>query len=143
TVVTPDGFKEAYAQYVEAGWGAVPFEPEFGGGGFPWTIAVALQELLTSANMAFSMAPLLTQGAIDMLSHHGSEEQKLAYLPKMITGEWAGTMNLTEPDAGSDVGALRTKAEPQADGTYRISGTKIFTSFGEQDLTENIIHLVL
>jgi alkylation response protein AidB-like acyl-CoA dehydrogenase len=143
SVVTPDGFKEAYAQYVDAGWGAVPFDPEYGGGGFPWTIGVALQELLTSANMAFSMAPLLTQGAIDMLQHHGSDEQKQRFLPKMITGEWTGTMNLTEPDAGSDVGALRTRAERQADGSYRISGTKIFISFGEHDLADNIIHLVL
>ena len=143
SVVTPDGFKEAYAQYVDAGWGAVAFDPEYGGGGFPWTIGVALQELLTSANMAFSMAPLLTQGAIDMLQHHGSDEQKQQFLPKMITGEWTGTMNLTEPDAGSDVGALRTKAEPNGDGTYRITGTKIFISFGEHDLAENIIHLVL
>jgi alkylation response protein AidB-like acyl-CoA dehydrogenase len=143
SVVTPDGFKEAYAQYVEAGWGAVPFEPEYGGGGFPWLVGVALQELLTSANMAFSMAPLLTQGAIDMLSHHASDDLKNRYLPKMITGEWTGTMNLTEPDAGSDVGALRTKAEPKGDGTYAISGTKIFISFGEHDLAENIVHLVL
>jgi len=143
SVVTPDGFKEAYAQYVAAGWGAVAFDPEYGGGGFPWTIGVALQELLTSANMAFSMAPLLTQGAIDMLQHHGSDEQKHRFLPKMITGEWSGTMNLTEPEAGSDVGALRTKAEPAGDGTYRITGTKIFISFGEHDLAENIIHLVL
>jgi alkylation response protein AidB-like acyl-CoA dehydrogenase len=143
SVVTPDGFKEAYAQYVDAGWGAVAFDPEYGGGGFPWTIGVALQELLTSANMAFSMAPLLTQGAIDMLQHHGSDEQKQQFLPKMITGEWTGTMNLTEPDAGSDVGALRTKAESNGDGTYRITGTKIFISFGEHDLAENIIHLVL
>ncbi|HUS62640.1 MAG TPA: acyl-CoA dehydrogenase family protein, partial [Acidimicrobiales bacterium] len=142
-VVTPEGFKEAYARYVDAGWGAVPFDPEYGGGGFPWLIAVGLQELLTSANMAFSMAPLLTQGAIDMLSHHGSTEQKQTYLPKMLTGEWTGTMNLTEPDAGSDVGALRTKAEPADDGTWRITGTKIFISFGEHDMAENIIHLVL
>ncbi|HUS62021.1 MAG TPA: acyl-CoA dehydrogenase family protein, partial [Acidimicrobiales bacterium] len=143
SVVTPEGFKEAYAQYVDAGWGAVPFDPEYGGGGFPWTIGVALQELLTSANMAFSMAPLLTQGAIDMLQHHGNEEYKQRFLPKMITGEWTGTMNLTEPDAGSDVGALRTKATPNGDGTYGITGTKIFISFGEHDLAENIIHLVL
>ncbi|MCU1487336.1 MAG: acyl-CoA dehydrogenase [Actinomycetia bacterium] len=143
SVVTPDGFKEAYAAYVDAGWGAVPFDPEYGGGGFPWLVAVALQELLTSANMAFSMAPLLTQGAIDMLSHHASDDMKAAYLPKMITGEWTGTMNLTEPDAGSDVGALRTKAVPNGDGTYRITGTKIFISFGEHDLTDNIVHLVL
>jgi alkylation response protein AidB-like acyl-CoA dehydrogenase len=143
TVVTPDGFREAYAQYVDAGWGAVPFDPEYGGGGFPWLVAVALQELLTSANMAFSLAPLLTQGAIDMLSHHASTEMKARYLPKMITGEWTGTMNLTEPEAGSDVGALRTKAIPAPDGSWRISGQKIFITYGEQDMTDNIVHLVL
>jgi alkylation response protein AidB-like acyl-CoA dehydrogenase len=142
-VTTPTGFKEAYAQYVAAGWGAVPFDPEFGGGGFPWVVGIALQELLTSANMAFSMAPLLTQGAIDMLSHHSHPDQAREYLPKMVTGEWSGTMNLTESDAGSDVGALRTKAEPVGDGTYRISGTKIFISFGEHDMADNIVHLVL
>ena len=143
TVTTPGGFIEAYASYVEAGWGAVPFDPGFGGGGFPWLVGLALQEILSSANLAFSMAPLLTQGSIDLLSAHGDDAQKLQYLPRMITGEWTGTMNLTEPEAGSDVGAVRTKAVPQDDGTYRITGTKIFISFGEHDLTENIIHLVL
>jgi alkylation response protein AidB-like acyl-CoA dehydrogenase len=143
TVTTPDGFREAYQAYVDAGWGGVAFPPEYGGGGFPWTVGIALQELLTSANMAFSMCPLLNQGAIDMLLHHASEEQREVYLPKMITGEWTGTMNLTEPQAGSDVGALTTKAVPQDDGTYRITGTKIFISFGEHDMSENIIHLVL
>jgi alkylation response protein AidB-like acyl-CoA dehydrogenase len=142
-VTTPDGFKEAYAQYVDAGWGAVPFDPEYGGGGFPWVVGIALQELLTTASMAFSMGPLLTQGAIDMLQHHSSAEQKATYLPKMLTGEWTGSMNLTEPQAGSDVGALITKAVPADDGTYRISGQKIFISFGEHDLAENIVHLVL
>ncbi len=142
-VTTPDGFKEAYAQYVASGWGAVPFDPEYGGGGFPWVVGVALQELMTTASMAFSMGPLLTQGAIDMLQHHSAPEQKAVYLPKMITGEWTGTMNLTEPQAGSDVGALITKAVPGDDGTYRISGQKIFISFGEHDLAENIVHLVL
>jgi alkylation response protein AidB-like acyl-CoA dehydrogenase len=121
----------------------VPFPAEYGGGGFPWLVGVAMQEILTSANMAFSMCPLLNQGAIDMLLHHASEEHKETYLPKMITGEWTGTMNLTEPHAGSDVGALTTKAVPQADGTYRITGTKIFISFGEHDMSDNIIHLVL
>ena len=143
TVVTPDGFKAAYAQYVESGWGSVPFDAGFGGGGFPWTVGVVMQELLNSGNMAFAMAPLLTQGALDMLFAHGSEEQKQVYLPKMISGEWTGTMNLTEPDAGSDVGAVRTRAVPADDGTYRISGTKIYITFGEHDLTDNIIHLVL
>ncbi|CAN5627290.1 acyl-CoA dehydrogenase [soil metagenome] len=143
TVTTPDGFKEAYAQYVAAGWGAVPFEPGYGGGGFPWLVGIVLQEMLNSANMAFAMAPLLTQGALDLLSTHGDEAQKEIFLAKMITGEWAGSMNLTEPDAGSDVGALRTRAVRQDDGTYRITGTKIFISFGEHDLSENIVHLVL
>ena len=117
--------------------------PTYGGGGFPWLVGIAMQEILTSANMAFSMCPLLNQGAVDMLLHHASEEHRETYLPKMVTGEWTGTMNLTEPQAGSDVGALTTKAVPQDDGTYRITGTKIFISFGEHDMSENIIHLVL
>lgn len=143
TVTTPEGFVAAYKAYVDAGWGAVSFPPEYGGGGFPWLMSIAMQEILTSANMAFSMCPLLNQGAIDMLLHHASEEHRETYLPKMVTGEWTGTMNLTEPHAGSDVGALTTKAAPQADGTYRITGTKIFISYGEHDMSENIIHLVL
>ena len=116
-VTTPPGFSEAYRQYVDAGWGAVPFSPEYGGGGFPWLVTVVMQEMLASANMAFSLCPLLTQGAIDMLPHHGSAEQQATYLEKMVTGEWTGTMNLTEPEAGSDVGALRTRAVPADDGT--------------------------
>jgi alkylation response protein AidB-like acyl-CoA dehydrogenase len=143
TIKTPDGFAEAYQAYVEGGWGAVPFEPAYGGGGFPWVVGTVMQEFISSANMAFSMCPLLTQGAIDMLRHHGSEEQREVYLPRMVTGEWTGTMNLTEPEAGSDVGALRTKAVPVDDGTWRITGTKIFISFGEHDMADNIIHLVL
>jgi alkylation response protein AidB-like acyl-CoA dehydrogenase len=143
SVTTAPGFADAYQQYVAAGWGAVPFETGFGGGGFPWVVGIALQEILTASNMAFSMCPLLTQGAIDAILHHGSESQKMTYLPRMITGEWSGTMNLTEPDAGSDVGAVRTKAARNPDGTYRISGTKIYISFGEHDMAENIVHLVL
>ena len=143
TVTTPDGFTEAYKAYVDAGWNGVAFPAEYGGGGFPWLVGVAMQEMLTSANMAFSMCPLLNHGAVDMLLHHASEEHRETFLPKMITGEWTGTMNLTEPQAGSDVGALTTKAVPQDDGTYRITGTKIFISFGEHDMSENIIHLVL
>ena len=143
SVTTAPGFVEAYRAYVEAGWGAVPFEPGFGGGGFPWMVGIAIQEIMTAANMAFSMCPLLTQGAIDAIAHHGSEEQKMTYLPKMVTGEWSGTMNLTEPDAGSDVGAVRTRAARNPDGSYRITGTKIYISFGEHDMAENIIHLVL
>jgi alkylation response protein AidB-like acyl-CoA dehydrogenase len=142
-VTTPPGFKEAYRQYVEAGWGAVPFPGEFGGGGFPWLVAVVMQELMNSASMAFALCPLLTQGAIDMLEQHGSPAQQATYLEKMVTGEWAGTMNLTEPQAGSDLGAVRAKAVPADDGTWRISGQKIFITFGEHDLSGNIIHLVL
>jgi len=143
SVTTAPGFADAYQHYVAAGWGAVPFETGFGGGGFPWVVGIALQEILTASNMAFSMCPLLTQGAIDAILHHGDDAQKMTYLPKMITGEWSGTMNLTEPDAGSDVGAVRTKAERNADGSYRISGTKIYISFGEHDMADNIVHLVL
>jgi len=142
-VTTPPGFREAYRQYVEAGWGAVSFPPEFGGGGFPWLVTVVMQEMMTSASMAFSLCPLLTQGAIEMLTQHGSPGQQATYLEKMVSGEWTGTMNLTEPQAGSDLGAVRAKAAPADDGTWRITGQKIFITFGEHDLAGNIIHLVL
>src|SRR5487761_1543101 len=142
-VTTPPGFKEAYRQYADAGWGAVPFLPEFGGGGFPWLVTVVMQEMVASANLAFSLCPLLTQGAIDMLTQHGSPRQQATYLEKMVSGEWAGTMNLTEPEAGSDLGAVRTKAVPAGDGTWRIAGQKAFITFGEHNLAGNIIHLVL
>ena len=144
-VRTAPGWVDAYRRYVEAGWGSVPFEPAHGGGGFPWLVAIAMQELLTSANMSFSLCPLLTQGAIDMLTVHGNEEQQERYLRPMIAGRWTGTMNLTEPQAGSDVGALRTRAvpSPDGDGSWRITGQKIFITYGEHDLTENIVHLVL
>jgi len=142
-VKTPPGFKEAYQQYVEAGWGSVPFPAEFGGGGFPWLVAVVMQEMMNSASMGFSLLPLLTQGAIDMLVLHGSPAQQAIYAEKMVTGEWAGTMNLTEPEAGSDLGAVRAKAVPADDGTWRITGQKTFITYGEHDLTDNIIHLVL
>jgi len=142
-VTTPPGFADAYRRYVEAGWGSVPFAPEHGGGGFPWLVAVAMQEMLGSANLAFSLCPLLTQGAIDLLSEHGSEEQHERYLRPLISGVWSATMNLTEPEAGSDVGALRTRAVPAADGSWRISGTKTFITYGEHDMTANIVHLVL
>jgi len=143
TVRTPDGFPAAYRQYVDAGWGGVPFDPAYGGGGFPWLVGTVMQELITSSNVAFSMAPMLTQGAIDMLAQHSDEAQREVYLAKMVSGEWTGTMNLTEPEAGSDVGAVRTKAVKQDDGTYKITGTKIFISYGEHDLADNVIHLVL
>jgi 3-(methylsulfanyl)propanoyl-CoA dehydrogenase len=142
-VTTPPGFKEAYRQYVQAGWGSVPFPAEFGGGGFPWLVAVVMQEMLASASMGFSLLPLLTQGAIDMLTQHGSPAQQAMYAEKMVTGEWAGTMNLTEPQAGSDLGAVRAKAVPAGDGTWRITGQKTFITYGEHDLAGNIIHLVL
>lgn len=143
TVTTPPGFVDAYRQYVEAGWGAVAASPEYDGGGFPFLVGVVFEELMSTANLSFSMCPLLSQGASRLLEAHGSDTLKAIYMPKMISGEWAGTMCLTEPDAGSDLGAIRTKAEPQADGTYRITGTKIFITFGEHDLTEQIVHLVL
>ncbi|EFO34290.1 acyl-CoA dehydrogenase domain-containing protein [Roseibium sp. TrichSKD4] len=143
SVTTPKGYKEAYAAYSEAGWGTVSADPEFGGQGMPHTIATLLNEYLSSANMAFSMYPGLTAGAIAALTQHGSQEQKEKYLPNMISGTWTGTMNLTEPHCGTDLGLIRTKAIPNGDGSYKISGTKIFISAGDHDLSENIIHLVL
>ncbi|MFA9430066.1 acyl-CoA dehydrogenase [Egicoccus sp. AB-alg2] len=143
TVKLPASFERVYRQYVEAGWGTLQHPVEFGGGGFPLLVANAVKEAITSANMAFSLGPLLTTGAVYLLSHHGSEEQQQTFLPKMVTGEWAGTMNLTEPQAGSDVGAVTTRAIPQDDGSYRITGQKIYITYGEHELTENIIHLVL
>ena len=143
TVSVPPGFAEAYAAYVAAGWGAVAFDPGYGGGGFPWLVNIAIQEIMNSTNMALAMAPLLTQGAIDAILHHGDEVQRMTWLPRMVSGEWTGTMNLTEPDAGSDVGAVRTRAVRRDDGTYLITGTKIYITFGEHDMADNIVHLVL
>jgi len=143
TVITSPGFKEAYQQYVESGWGAVPLPEQYGGGDFPRIVGLVIHELLNSANMAFALAPLLGQGAIGALLAYGSEELKDQYLPNMVSGEWAATMNLTEPHAGTDVGALTTRAVKQDDGTYAITGQKIFITFGDHDLTEQIIHLVL
>ncbi|MGP1351825.1 MAG: acyl-CoA dehydrogenase [Parasphingopyxis sp.] len=142
-VVMPDGFREAYQAYVEGGWGTIAAPADFGGQGMPFSMAAAILESLGSANMAFSLCPMLSVGAIEALTHHGSPEQQAAYLPKLSTGEWTGTMNLTEPQAGSDVGALKTKAEPAEDGSWRIKGQKIYITFGEHDLADNIIHLVL
>ncbi len=141
-VRTPSGMVEAYRSFVEGGWNALAFEPEHGGQGLPWTLALAVHEMWQAANMAFATCPLLTQGAVEMLQAHGTEAQKALYLPKLITGAWSATMNLSEPQAGSDVGALKTRAEP--DGAhYRITGQKIFITYGEHDLTENIVHMVL
>ncbi|HUP73399.1 MAG TPA: acyl-CoA dehydrogenase [Acidimicrobiales bacterium] len=143
TVTTPPGFKEAYRQWVDGGWAAAPFDPIYGGGGLPWAVAIAVSEMVTAANMAFSLCPMLSQGAIHMLGAHGSDEQKATYLPRLISGEWSGTMLLTEPQAGSDVGALTTRAVKQDDGTYRLFGQKIFITWGEQDFTDNIVHITL
>ena len=143
SVTTPTGFKDAFKQIVEGGWIGISAPAEFGGQGLPMVMTQIVNEFLCSANMAFAMYPGLTQGAIAALIAHGSAEQKAAYLPKMIAGEWTGTMNLTEPHCGTDLGLLRTKAAKQADGSYKITGTKIFISAGEHDLAANIIHLVL
>jgi len=143
TVTTPEGWQELYNQWQEAGWAALSAPEEFGGQELPHTIAQCVGEFWNSANMAFGLCPLLTQGATDAIAQHASQELKDTYLPKMVSGQWTGTMNLTEPQAGSDLAAIRTKAVPQDDGTYRITGTKIFITYGEHELTENIIHLVL
>jgi len=142
-VVTPKGFRDAYARFVDAGWNAIAAPAAFGGQGLPHTLGVAVQEMWQGANMAFGLCPLLTQGAIEALTAHGTDEHKRLYLPKLVSGAWTGTMNLTEPQAGSDVGALKARAEPAGDGTYRIFGTKIFITWGEHDCAENIVHLVL
>jgi len=143
SVTTAPGFKEAYEQFVEAGWGTLSAPEAYGGQGMPHVVSTAFQEYMISANMAFAMYPGLAHGAIAALVVKGSDEQKAKYLPRMVSGEWGGTMNLTEPQCGTDLGLIRTRAEPQADGSYAITGTKIFISAGEHDLTENIIHLVL
>ncbi len=141
-VRTSPGWPAAYKQYVEGGWNAPAFDPEIGGGGLPWAATTAFNELFGSACLSFSLGPLLTQGAIDLLEAHGTDEQKTKYLEKMVSGEWTGTMNLTEPQAGSDVGALRAKATRDGD-RFRIKGQKIYISYGDHDLTDNIVHMVL
>ena len=143
SVATPTGFREAYDAYVQAGWGALSIDPEYGGGGFPHLVGLAVEEMFTAACMSWSLCPLLTQGAINMLSAHGTEDQKALYLPPMASGTWTGTMNLTEPQAGSDLGAVAARAVSQPDGSYRLVGTKIFITYGEHDLADNIVHLVL
>src|SRR5271169_4093256 len=143
SVTTPTGFKDAYKKLTDGGWIGLSAPAEFGGQGLPAVLAQAINEFLCSANMAFGMYPGLTEGAIAALLAHGSAEQKALYLPKLVGGQWAGTMNLTEPQCGTDLGLVRTRAAPQPDGSYKITGTKIFISAGEHDLVENIIHLVL
>jgi len=142
-VKTPSGFREAYRQYVEAGWPALGCDPEFGGQGLPAFVNNALYEMLNSANQAWTMYPGLSHGAYECLHAHGTPEQKSVYLPKLVEGVWTGTMCLTEPHCGTDLGILRTKAEPNGDGSYALTGTKIFISSGEHDMAENIVHLVL
>ncbi|HMT79862.1 MAG TPA: acyl-CoA dehydrogenase [Azonexus sp.] len=142
-VSTPPGWKEAYRQYCEGGWNGIACSPAFGGQGLPGALAVAVKEMVCSANLAFSVCPLLTTGAIEALMTCASDHLIEIYLAKMISGEWTGTMNLTEPQAGSDLALLRSRAEPKADGTYRIFGQKIFISYGEHDMADNIVHLVL
>lgn len=142
-VKMPDGYAQAYKAYVENGWGSINAPVDFGGQGLPFTLATVAFDSLGAANMAFALCPILSVGAIEALVHHGSDEQKARYLPKLSSGAWSGTMNLTEPQAGSDVGALKATATPRDDGMYQIKGQKIYISFGDHDMAENIVHLVL
>ena len=142
-VKTPDGFKEAYQQFVEGGWPSLANDEEYGGQGLPGSLGLVLSEMMGEANWSWGMYPGLSHGAMNTLEAHGTEEQKQRYLTKLISGEWTGTMCLTEPHCGTDLGMLRTKAEPQSDGSYKINGTKIFISAGEHDMSENIVHIVL
>ncbi|MEZ5498034.1 MAG: acyl-CoA dehydrogenase [Steroidobacteraceae bacterium] len=141
-VIAPPGFKEAYRQYVEGGWGTLRAGTRHGGQGVPNSVGTAVEEMFASANLAFKLGPMLTQGAVEALEHRGTPQQQERYLPKMVTGEWSGTMNLTEPQAGSDLGQIRTRAVPEGDH-YRLFGQKIFITYGEHDLADNIIHMVL
>jgi len=142
-VVAPEVFRPMHQAFVEGGWPSLPFDPAYGGQGLPGALSIAVSEMLASANMAYSLNPMLTAGAIEAIHAHGSDEQREMYLPKMISGEWSGAMNLTEPQAGSDVGAVKAKAIPQGDGSYKITGQKIYITWGEHDLQDNIVHLVL
>jgi alkylation response protein AidB-like acyl-CoA dehydrogenase len=143
TVSTPKGFAAAYQQFVESGWNSLPFDSEYGGQGLPTVLAYPVQEMMHSANTSFCLCSLLGQAGVDAISSHGSEEQKKLYLEKMITGEWTGTMQLTEPQAGTDLSSLKTKAERHQDGTYRLTGQKIYITYGDHDFSDNIIHMVL
>ncbi|UVE19579.1 acyl-CoA dehydrogenase [Pseudomonas sp. LS44] len=142
-VRTASGWKQAYSQFVEGGWNALSCEPEFGGQGLPRLVSALVEEMWNGANVSFGLCPMLTRGAIEAIELRGSEHLKETYLPKMVSGEWTGSMNLTEPQAGSDLAAVRSRAEPQGDGTYKVFGQKIFITYGEHDLTDNIVHLVL
>ena len=142
-VVSPDGFPAAYKAFAEGGWNSLAADPAFGGQGLPKALELAVFEMINAANMAFALCPTLTQAAIEALQAHGTDRQKAMYLPKLISGEWTGTMHLTEPQAGSDLGAIRTVAEPDGEGNWRLNGQKIFITWGDHDLTDNIVHLVL
>ncbi len=142
-VTMPKEFVDAYKSFSEAGWASISLPSEIGGGGMPIALSGGTLEILSTANLAFGLAPGLAAGAISAINFHGSEDQKAKFLPKLVSGEWTGTMNLSEPQSGSDLGTITTKAEPQEDGTYKITGTKVWITFGEHDLTDNIIHLVL
>ncbi|MBI1326109.1 MAG: acyl-CoA dehydrogenase [Alphaproteobacteria bacterium] len=142
-VTTAPGFKDAYTEFRTNGWGSLPFPQQYGGQGLPWVVSFPVSEMVQAANLSFGLGPLLTQGAAETIDHYGTQEQKDAYLPKMVSGEWTGTMNLTEPHAGTDLGALTTKAIRNADGSFGIVGQKIFITWGEHDVADNIIHLVL
>ncbi len=141
-VRTADGFADAYRAFTDGGWASIPFDPGYGGQGLPWLVTVAAMEMFAAANTAWTLCPTLTLGAVELLTTHGTKAQKDTFLPKLVSGEWTGTMNLTEPQAGSDLGALRSKAEPEGDH-YRITGQKIFITYGEHDMTDNIVHMVL
>ncbi|TVQ36468.1 MAG: acyl-CoA dehydrogenase, partial [Wenzhouxiangella sp.] len=143
SVTMPDGFGEAYRQFCEGGWSGLVADPDYGGQGLPSFVGLAMSEMKNAANASFAAYPGLTLGAYEVIHAYGSDEQKQTYLPKMVSGEWGGTMNLTEPQCGTDLGLIRSRAEPQDDGTYRISGTKIWISAGEHDMVDNIVHLVL
>ncbi|TDQ83338.1 hypothetical protein A8950_1624 [Dongia mobilis] len=142
-VTTPEGYRDAYQRFVADGWNAVAFDPEYGGQGMPWLLTTALQEIWNGGSVAFAACPMLTQGAVEAIQHHGSAAQKAKYLPKLVSGEWTGTMNLTEAQAGTDLGAIRTRAEADGKGGYLLKGQKIFITHGEHDFVPNIIHLVL
>src|SRR5215470_6593477 len=141
-VRTPAGFADAYRQFIAGGWNAVPFDTAIGGQGLPWAVATALQEMWNAANLSFSLCPMLTQAAIELLDSHATAAQRATYLAPLVSGRWSGTMNLTEPQAGSDLGAIKTRAVPDGDH-YKITGQKIFITYGEHDLADNIVHLVL
>ena len=142
-VIAPAGFGDAYKQFADGGWNSLAADAEYGGQGMPKALETAVFEIIQSANLSFSLCPMLTQGAIEAIEKNGDARQKALYLPRLVSGEWTGTMNLTEPQAGSDLGALTTRAEPDGNGGWRLTGQKIFITWGDHDMTDNIVHVVL